>query len=194
VAQVEAHVASDHPDLYLRAGADAVICHHTHVPSGMEVVNGVPIVYGTGNFLFDSPRTRPASWYIGYMVSLEVLNNTVTTIELIPYVQCLDTVGVQLLHGKAATEFLQEILKLSTLIQDQTAITQAWQSFCEARRSEYLARLIASNWLEEQLWARQLLPQWLIRRRTPNWLGLIRCQAHHEVLSEILQRSVDEMT
>jgi hypothetical protein len=44
------------------------------------------------------------------------------------------------------------------------------------------------------MWARQLLPQWLIRRRTPNWLGLIRCQAHHEVLSEILQRSVDEMT
>jgi hypothetical protein len=46
------------------------------------------------------------------MVSLEVLNNTVTTIELIPYVQCLDTVGVQLLHGKAATEFLQEILAI----------------------------------------------------------------------------------
>jgi len=179
---------------FAEAGAGAVICHHSHAPSGMEVMNGVPILYGTGNLLFDSLGTRPASWYTGYMVSLEVLNNTVTTVELIPYVQCLDKVGVRLLQGKAATEFLQEILKLSTLIQDQTAITRAWQSFCEARRSEYLARLVACNWLEEQLWARQLLPQWLIRGRIPNWLGLIRCQAHHEVLSEILQRSVDEMT
>ena len=179
---------------FAEAGAGAVICHHSHVPSGMEVVNGVPIIYGTGNFLFDPPRTRPASWYTGYMVSLEVLDNTVSRIELIPYVQCLDTAGVRLLHGLAATEFLEEILKLSTLIQDPAAITQAWKNFCEARRSEYLARLIAANRLEERLWARQLLPQWLIRRRTPNWLGLIRCQAHHDVLSEILQRSVDELT
>ena len=34
------------------AGASAVIVHHQHLPGGVEVYSGVPIVYGTGNFLF----------------------------------------------------------------------------------------------------------------------------------------------
>lgn len=34
------------------SGADAVIGHHPHVPQGMEVLDGKPIVYSLGNFVF----------------------------------------------------------------------------------------------------------------------------------------------
>ena len=40
----------------VRAGADAVIGHHPHVPQGWELVDGRPVVYSLGNFLFKQPR------------------------------------------------------------------------------------------------------------------------------------------
>ena len=36
----------------VRAGADAVIGHHPHVPEGVEWMNGHPILYSLGNFVF----------------------------------------------------------------------------------------------------------------------------------------------
>lgn len=38
----------------VRDGADAVIGHHPHVPQGTEFINGRPVVYSLGNFLFGS--------------------------------------------------------------------------------------------------------------------------------------------
>lgn len=48
----------------VRAGADAVIGHHPHVPQGVEWVAGKPIVYSLGNFVFlqHSPWTRSGLW------------------------------------------------------------------------------------------------------------------------------------
>ena len=40
----------------VRAGADAVIGHHPHVPQGLEWVNGHPILYSLGNFVFAQHR------------------------------------------------------------------------------------------------------------------------------------------
>lgn len=34
------------------SGADAIIGHHPHVPQGMETLDGKPIVYSLGNFVF----------------------------------------------------------------------------------------------------------------------------------------------
>ncbi len=40
----------------VRAGADAVIGHHPHVPQGVEWIAGRPIVYSLGNFVFRQPQ------------------------------------------------------------------------------------------------------------------------------------------
>lgn len=40
----------------VRAGADAVIGHHPHVPQGVEWLEGAPIVYSLGNFVFRQYR------------------------------------------------------------------------------------------------------------------------------------------
>ncbi len=40
----------------VRAGADAVLGHHPHVPQGMEWVDGHPILYSLGNFVFAQRR------------------------------------------------------------------------------------------------------------------------------------------
>ncbi len=40
----------------IRAGADAVFGHHPHVPQGFEWVDGKPILYSLGNFVFAQRR------------------------------------------------------------------------------------------------------------------------------------------
>ncbi len=37
----------------VEAGADVVVGNHPHVVQGMEVIQGVPVFYGLGNFVFD---------------------------------------------------------------------------------------------------------------------------------------------
>ncbi len=39
--------------LLVEAGADLVVGAHAHVVQGMEIVDGVPVFYGLGSFLFD---------------------------------------------------------------------------------------------------------------------------------------------
>ncbi len=38
------------------AGADALICHHTHTMQTVETYHGKPIYYSIGNFIFDQPK------------------------------------------------------------------------------------------------------------------------------------------
>ena len=38
------------------AGADCLVCHHTHTRQPMETYKGKPIYYGLGNFIFDPQR------------------------------------------------------------------------------------------------------------------------------------------
>lgn len=55
---------------FVDIGANAVICHHTHVPSGLEIYQDAPIVYSTGNLLFDWPERKPEDWCKGYIIEL----------------------------------------------------------------------------------------------------------------------------
>ena len=43
---------------YLKMGADAVVCHHPHVPMNYERVGDKYIFYSLGNFIFDTPYQR----------------------------------------------------------------------------------------------------------------------------------------
>ena len=48
----------------IRSGADAVIGHHPHVPQGVELVDGKPVAYSIGNFVFhqNTPWTDRGLW------------------------------------------------------------------------------------------------------------------------------------
>ncbi len=41
-------------DALIKAGADAIIGHHPHIPQGVEIIQGKPVFYSVGNFLFGS--------------------------------------------------------------------------------------------------------------------------------------------
>ena len=62
------------------AGADALICHHTHTLQTIEIFRGKPIYYSIGNFIFDQPKPLNAK---ACMVRLLVRENDIQT-ETIP--------------------------------------------------------------------------------------------------------------
>ena len=62
------------------AGADALICHHTHTLQTIETFRGKPIYYSIGNFIFDPTKPLNAEACI---VRLEVTPDSLQT-ETIP--------------------------------------------------------------------------------------------------------------
>ena len=72
---------------FIDSGADAVICHHTHVVSGFEIYNNKTIFYGLGNLLFNYEGFRQDNCYQGYAVSLSISKNRINQFRVIPTVQ-----------------------------------------------------------------------------------------------------------
>ena len=65
------------------AGADAVIGHHPHVPQGFEFINGRPIFYSLGNFLFcRKGKTMPNMNGMAVQLDLGEAGLEVTTFEI----------------------------------------------------------------------------------------------------------------
>ncbi|MBP5531937.1 MAG: CapA family protein [Lentisphaeria bacterium] len=96
---------------------DAIVAHHPHVPQGLEIVDGVPIFYSLGNFMFY--MGKPAFYgskelYYrnhGYLVELEVAKDGVHGFRLHPY--RMTAHGLELPEGAARDEFLATLKRLS---------------------------------------------------------------------------------
>ena len=66
--------------LLILAGADALICHHTHTLQTIETFRGKPIYYSIGNFIFDPTHPINAEACI---VRLKITSDTINT-ETLP--------------------------------------------------------------------------------------------------------------
>ena len=64
----------------IRAGADVLVCHHTHTLQDVEDINGHSVFYSIGNFIFDQSKPENTKACI---VRLKITAETVTT-EAIP--------------------------------------------------------------------------------------------------------------
>lgn len=165
------------------AGVNTVICHHIHVPSGLEIYNGVPIVYSTGNFIFDYGKPVSPEWFNGYLVSLNIKQNAVTKIRLIPYWQYLTREGVQLMDDQNAHGFIEKVIGLSSIISDSNRLVSEWEKFCSSKHNVYISRILALNRIEQALFRKlRIWPFWRLRRnQIPTLLNLFDCESHRDV-------------
>ncbi|MDQ3942210.1 MAG: CapA family protein, partial [Actinomycetota bacterium] len=72
-----AHAAID-------AGADLVVGDHAHWPKGIEVYEGKPIFYGTGNFLFDQSWSEETS--TGIFAEVILYKDRVVQARPVPFI------------------------------------------------------------------------------------------------------------
>ena len=170
-------------------GVTAIIGHHTHCSSGFEIYKGVPIFYSLGNFIFDWKDIKFKSWHEGYFIKLTIAKNKVTNISLIPYFQCKNDPGLQLMDKDGSTEFLERIEGYSNIIQNSDLLENKWLSFCKSHRVNYLSMLLSLNIVQRQLLKRNLLPEFFLKKkRLITLLNLFRCQAHKDVAVEIVKQ------
>lgn len=67
----------------IQNGADAIIGHHSHVPQGIEIIDGKPVIYSLGNFLFGSANYQQTD---NLMAVIRLNRNTLQLngVDLIP--------------------------------------------------------------------------------------------------------------
>lgn len=114
----------------IRAGADAVIASHPHVPQGWETFMGKPIFYSLGNFYFDAESNHPL-WNKGLAVSLEFEGASLVNFNVL----ALERKGSQLQFSNDAA-FQQYLKHLNTILEEpaysaamRTAALQLWDSY-----------------------------------------------------------------
>lgn len=160
------------------AGADAVINHHQHCYHSYEIYNGKPIFYGLGNFCFDWPNMLP-TWYEGYMVNL-YLDNERVSFELIPYVQCRDSIFCVMTDDEKAA-FENNIHELNDIILDDSKLNEEYRKFLNKTYTNY--EYLISPWSISytiRLFKKRLLPNYF-RKRKWLWLyGAINCESHYD--------------
>jgi poly-gamma-glutamate synthesis protein (capsule biosynthesis protein) len=94
----------------VEAGADLVVGNHTHVVQGIQEIDGVPVFYGLGNFVFDQDWARDHQQGLILIVTFE--GDKLAGYELIP--THVDGDGrVHLAGPEEAAEVLARIQQVS---------------------------------------------------------------------------------
>jgi poly-gamma-glutamate capsule biosynthesis protein CapA/YwtB (metallophosphatase superfamily) len=68
----------------MEAGADLIVGDHAHWPKGIEMYEGKPIFYGTGNFLFDQSWSEETS--TGIFVEATLYEDRVVQARPVPFI------------------------------------------------------------------------------------------------------------
>ena len=68
----------------VEAGADLVVGNHAHWPKGIEVYEGKPVFYGTGNFLFDQSWSENTS--TGIFAEVILYENRAVQARPVPFI------------------------------------------------------------------------------------------------------------
>jgi poly-gamma-glutamate synthesis protein (capsule biosynthesis protein) len=172
---------------FVDAGADAVICHHSHCYSGFEIYKGVPIFYGLGNFIFDESSKLNAAWNTGLAIKFKI--DSKLEYEIIPFYQCNEIPGIFLMNKIEKESLMFEISKLNQVIINNNILEAEFYKYCTTMKAKYLSylepfSLRGMNYLRKL----KLIPSCLNQQKKRLMSNLIRCEAHRDVIINILNR------
>lgn len=108
------------------AGADLVVGHHPHVPQGVEIYHGRPIVYSVGNFALWQPNGGPFR-RLGYLVKGLFHGAELGSVEIVPYRIYADRLA--LLKDDARRAFLADLACVSGPLGDAARVEDAWRAY-----------------------------------------------------------------
>lgn len=170
---------------FIDAGADAVVNHHQHCYSGIEIYDGKPIFYGLGNFAFDYPNPTK-EWTEGIIATIEFTKEGIAH-KYTPYVQFAEKPSVS--PAARAQEFDIRIKELSEIIADREQLEQQvdnyfsdWQSIVRGRLQPYSGRIMKA------LYSRGFLPSLLSRENKRVIQNMVNCETHRERLQYFLNK------
>lgn len=171
-----------------RAGADVVLCQHSHCIGSVEKYGESTILYGQGNNLFGYRKNNPG-WNNGLIVQVKSTEEQLA-VEFIPCTTTSESI-FELLSSKAAEDIISELNSRSSRINDEEFIVEQWEQFCTRAENLYLG--LAYGWnrylifLNRKTRGNLLKMIYGLRKRNITQ-NLIRCESHHEVLRTVLDK------
>ena len=176
---------------YIDRGADAVICHHPHVPGAYELYEDKPIVYSLGNLIFDHSRA-PVGWKNGYSILLNYSIDTkaLSAFEIISHTQSVSRGGVEKMQGKQKVDFEEWMESCKRILSDDAQYAKVWTDFCKCNACSVLFRMFFPFQFRGLSRLIRFIPIEKLLLPKPSMLArenYIRCESHRELLSSILE-------
>ena len=181
---------------FAEQGADAVIGHHTHCISGMEVYKGIPIFYGLGNMIF-TKASEQHGWHTGLTLMLTLEKGQAVQWQLVPSSQAKGNYQLQLLEGIEKEKVLKEVEVYSAIIADEKKLQTAWKAFVDSRKAQYqyvfsAMNVIPGKYLKGLLKRLGLIKLLLPEKYIAGIINYINCEAHLDVSKEVLSSKLLE--
>jgi hypothetical protein len=90
--------------MLITAGADLIVGHHPHVTQNIDIIDGVPVFYSLGNFIFDQYFSKETQQGLTINLDLEL-----ATIELIPVTSEKTISQPRLMSDDERSQFLEDL-------------------------------------------------------------------------------------
>ncbi len=176
------------------AGADLIVWHHTHCYSGFETYNGKQIFYGLGNFHFTRKNKNQFS-NVGLILTVELSKNKEIINKEFVY-QNPDNYGISLLKKNDLKMHDDKFKELSNIITDNNLFKYSWINYIERSKQKYLFMIspfysVKNKYLKYIILKLNLPKIYFSKRRTMIFLSLLRCDAHRELLEDILHSEIE---
>lgn len=171
----------------VRAGADLVLCQHSHCIGTEERYQGATILYGQGNAIFGRRKTE--RWNTGMLVTVD-LTEEKTRVSYRVFEA--GEQGVSFVSEEKNAARLQKMAEQSACLSDEAELKQKWDVFCEAKTPEYLPMLFCWGRVRGKLnriFKGKPVEHLIGRRKKMIAMNLIRCDAHRDVVQTILENT-----
>lgn len=175
---------------FVECGAQAVMCHHAHVPGSYEIYRNAPIFYSLGNTYMPARSGRPL-WNISEYVRLKVsVSNGEVHLGVGLGLIETDHAAMKLRHlePSAAERIELGLSNVNSALEDDARFRRALDKHYAFQRRSVLTAFapsfmkplrrmdIGRRFLERMIWS-----------EPHKKLNLLRCEAHREVLLRLVE-------
>ena len=173
-----------------QAGADIVLCQHSHCIGTAEDFSNSVILYGQGNAIFGRHEGDTA-WNQGMLVTIELSDGGAPQVSFRVFEAGTD--GIALLSDASQEIRLTKLRNDSSCIDDAAYIKKQWDEFCESKKALYLPMLFVRGRVFNKL--NRMIGNALIRAIAGTGkqriaMNLIRCDSHREVCQTVMENEV----
>ncbi len=153
----------------VHAGADIVICQHSHCIGVCEEIENSYILYGQGNMHFVNPEYDHPHWLSGLMLEIDFDDKPLITYHPI----VVDTDFVTMANQAEAQKIIDAFNKRNEIFKDKAAALEKWHEFCISVRTQYVDAAANAFKYDADERAREMFPHYL------------DCEAHYDVWKEL---------
>lgn len=168
---------------FVDKGADLVVCQHSHCIGSREDYGKGTIIYGQGNFIFNSEFYIQHKEFVkdSLLINIEATKDSFIVSE----VPIRSTeMGTRLATESEADETLTAYKQRSEHIRDAHFVVQAYKDFADTHVKRYLREFIGRSFtirVINALFGRKLMQLLLGKTSYLAIQNYLECEAHHEL-------------